>query len=404
MNYKICFFLDEPIFKYQANYYSSSTWLLFILNFSKTISSPVTVFSPVKKINEIPSKLQIYRQNDCPLEFVDLPFYESFRSFVKLPFKCLFKQLVFVYKSINNFSHIIVRAPNVNIFFFNLLWFRFRRDSSKVHMVMSGNILTQANISKSSNKINLFIEKFIIFLISNSEGFLASRSRTLFLYGDELLRRFSSLHFPQKVITRTPLFFSSPSATLAKPFRNIPTIKILRVSSIIPSKDILLFIKSVHLIKKSFPNLNIKATIVGPHKDKKYLNVILSEMQKLNLNEYISLRGQIPFGPELFKIYKSHDVQFMTSSSEGIPRVLLEGDNFGLPLITTKVGGIPSFYIHDKNCLISECTPKSFCYQFERMINSPQLISNLIANQLRYCRNYNFSSIICQYLSAMKLS
>ena len=157
------------------------------------------------------------------------------------------------------------------------------------------------------------------------------------------------------------------------------------------------------MIKKSFPDLNIRATIVGPHKDKKYLKVILREMQKLNLNECVSLTGQVPFGPELFQIYKSHDVQFMTSSSEGIPRVLLEGDNYGLPLITTKVGGIPSFYVHDQNCLIKE-NPQSFCYQFKRMLKSRNLINNLISNQLRDCKIYNFSSIVCQYLSAMELS
>ena len=78
----------------------------------------------------------------------------------------------------------------------------------------------------------------------------------------------------------------------------------------------------------------------------------------------------------------------MTSSSEGIPRVLLEGDNYGLPLITTSVGGIPSFYIHDHNCLISEPNPQSFCYQFKRMLDSPPLTKTLISNQLRNMEMY----------------
>ena len=402
MNRKICFFLDEPIFKYKSNYYSSSTWLLFILNFSKSISTSVTVFSPVKVLSKLPSKLHCYSPVSCHIEFFELPFYDSFRSFSSLPLTFLFRQLKSVNRALSNFSHIVVRAPNVNIFFFNLFIFLLRRRiDSKLYLVMSGNILTQASVASPQNFIKYLISKLFISLIANSESLFSSTSHTLFLYGDELLKRFSCIRQPQKVITRTPLFLTAPSDKLSTPFLQLPSVKLLRVCSVIPSKNILLFIRSFDLIKNSYPSLDITATIVGPHKDKEYLDLIRNEINELRLNEHLFLSGQIPFGPELFKIYQTHDVQFMTSSSEGIPRVLLEGDTHGLPLISTNVGGIPSFYIHNHNCLISDSTPESFCYQFSRLFNSPDLRKRLVSCQLSDSSMYTFPSVISQYSKSM---
>lgn len=55
----------------------------------------------------------------------------------------------------------------------------------------------------------------------------------------------------------------------------------------------------------------------------------------------IRCQGPVPFGPEVFDLYQSHDLLVLSSVSEGTPRVLVEARAFGCPVVATSVGGIP---------------------------------------------------------------
>ena len=65
--------------------------------------------------------------------------------------------------------------------------------------------------------------------------------------------------------------------------------------------------------------------------------------------------GPVPHGPELFALYREHDVFVLPSISEGTPRVIGEAMAFGLPVVTTRAGGIPDLVEHERTGLL--CTP-----------------------------------------------
>ena len=66
----------------------------------------------------------------------------------------------------------------------------------------------------------------------------------------------------------------------------------------------------------------------------------------------VSLAGPVPLD-RLLPLYRDYDLFVLpTLPGEGIPRVLLEAMAAGLPVVTTRVAGIPSLVTHENNGLL----------------------------------------------------
>jgi glycosyltransferase involved in cell wall biosynthesis len=94
----------------------------------------------------------------------------------------------------------------------------------------------------------------------------------------------------------------------------------------------------------------------------------------------VRLLGAIPLD-QLLHRYGEYDVFILpTGPGEGVPRVLLEAMASGLPIVTTKVAGIPSLITHEVNGLLAEPTASSLADAVGRLIADPALRRRLIAN------------------------
>jgi len=67
----------------------------------------------------------------------------------------------------------------------------------------------------------------------------------------------------------------------------------------------------------------------------------------LGLQESVQMLGHVPNGPELFAQYFA-----LPTYSEGFPRTLYEAMTFGVPIVTTAVGGIPHLLQHQRHALV----------------------------------------------------
>ena len=76
-----------------------------------------------------------------------------------------------------------------------------------------------------------------------------------------------------------------------------------------------------------------------------------SEVIWVKLDQNILLQGQISSREIINDFYKKSDIFILPSYTEGFPRVIYTAMEYGLPIITTMVGGIPSVMKDEYNCL-----------------------------------------------------
>jgi glycosyltransferase involved in cell wall biosynthesis len=96
----------------------------------------------------------------------------------------------------------------------------------------------------------------------------------------------------------------------------------------------------------------------------------------------------------LLSLYSDYDVFVLpTLPGEGIPRVLLEAMTAGLPLVTTRVAGIPSLIGDEVNgLLVDEPTADAVAGAIARLLADGALRRRLIANGYETARAHTLET------------
>ncbi|MBT6691330.1 glycosyltransferase [Candidatus Parcubacteria bacterium] len=94
-------------------------------------------------------------------------------------------------------------------------------------------------------------------------------------------------------------------------------------------------IKILRQLRQEQPKLNIRLILVG---DGKLRQDFQDLVEKYKLNKYVIFTGMLD-KEKLNHFYSAADIFILNSNNEGCPNVVLEAMSFGLPVISTKVGG-----------------------------------------------------------------
>ncbi len=110
----------------------------------------------------------------------------------------------------------------------------------------------------------------------------------------------------------------------------------------------------------------LKAIIIGWGEEKSNLKNQISNL-KLE-NEIFLIDNLSPAAPYL----KAFDIFVLPSLKEGLPYTLLEAGLAELPIISTKVGGIPEIIGHDEGILIEPADSDILAEKIEKLMENPE--------------------------------
>ena len=124
----------------------------------------------------------------------------------------------------------------------------------------------------------------------------------------------------------------------------------------------------------------LQLILVGEGPEQSSLNRMLAQ---LNLEQYVTFEGFISQGKDLWEQYRKADIFVLPSLSEGQGKVLIEAMAAGMPIVATRVGGIPTVIENGKNGLLVEPrSPEALAKAVKRILDEPELRYSLAKNAI----------------------
>jgi len=166
---------------------------------------------------------------------------------------------------------------------------------------------------------------------------------------------------------------------------NSNTLRILFIGFVRPEKGLEYLLEAVSRVKIDKP---WELTIVGSWNGFDYYHRKLERIiAGLQIGDRIRWTGYVPYGPEMFEYMRESDLFVLPTLSEGTPRVLVEARANSLPIIATRVGGIPTSVTNGKDgLLVVAKDPKMLAEAIERIVREGDLRRSLIKNGLEFAK------------------
>ncbi len=121
------------------------------------------------------------------------------------------------------------------------------------------------------------------------------------------------------------------------------------VGELVWNKGYHVLLRAVGILKRR--GIQIYVCIVGDGEERKFIGTLIQEE---DIEDRVHLAG---FMPDAYKIVKAFDVFVLPSLKEGLPYVLIEAGQAALPVVASRVGGVPDLIADNVSGLL--CPPKS---------------------------------------------
>jgi len=148
------------------------------------------------------------------------------------------------------------------------------------------------------------------------------------------------------------------------------TIIIGTIANLYKTKGLEYLIEAIKILATY--NLQLTTIIIGEGRERKNLENLV---EKYSLEKNIFLPGNIKNAAELLPAF---DIYACSSVKEGFPYSILEAMSAGLPIVATRVGGIPEIINDCKNGLLAEsANPKDIAEKIKTLIDDQKLVNTL---------------------------
>jgi glycosyltransferase involved in cell wall biosynthesis len=153
-----------------------------------------------------------------------------------------------------------------------------------------------------------------------------------------------------------------------------------------PEKNFEGLIRAVQPLLK--PGSGVRLLIIGEGEDRPRLERLIAELQCADAVRLLGYRA------DMIALYQAMDLFVLNSLREGLPNVLLEAMAMEIPVVATRVAGIPGLVAHDSNGLLVDAGDgPQLRSALERLLADPSLRTQLGSSARRTIeQRYSFAA------------
>jgi glycosyltransferase involved in cell wall biosynthesis len=165
---------------------------------------------------------------------------------------------------------------------------------------------------------------------------------------------------------------------------------VLYVGRLEPVKGVKYLVKAMKILRDGGLR-NVKLLIVGDGTERRLLEELV---RKYDLEDCVVFAGKVPHN-EIPAFMASADMFVLPSLSEGFPGVALEAMAMGLPVVATKVGGLPEIIKDGENgFLVEPRNPAEIAEKCALLLTDDELRARISRNNREKAKNYSWERVV----------
>lgn len=227
----------------------------------------------------------------------------------------------------------------------------------------------------------------VVWLFERATQWMVDRAPTI-TQGEGLYRKYkrngnSVVNIPWSPITSDMIAQRDDSCTG-------PRIRLLFVGALLERKGIFVLLESAKLLRRYMDNFVLTYVGTGP-----FAGELAQRVANADLAGQVELKGGIYVESELLREFDAADVFVFPTYAEGFPRVIFEAMARGLPVISTRVSGIPGVLKEGQDALlVSPGSPNEVAEAVLKVVCDPTLRRNLIRRGREIAQEYTLEETI----------
>lgn len=375
---KLLIFSEDTIYYDQNDTYKMTNPLNKLYAQLGKKFSEVILSGPVKYVNGMATGYV-----EEKITYSPRPHYNSVYGFFQRIPLLIIPTIHNVLKNIKKVDLVMIRLPSpLGI----IIYWATKLYSKPCFFYIAGDV---RKVTSGGGKYQNPVLRFLSSWVAKIFHFLTYKminNSLIFVAGSELYNQFNLR--ANRCVNLVPSIVSHDEIHLREDTCQEEPICLLYVGRLVPVKGVPYLLEAIkRLTNGKHP---VKLEIIGDGYQKSEL---IELAKKLGVINRVHFYGTVPFGPELFNIYRNADIFILPSISEGIPKTLLEAMSSGLPIVATHVGGIPDVIENEvTGQLIKPYSEKELASAIKEFVRNRMLRKSVIRNGYEYIKKHTIES------------
>lgn len=177
-----------------------------------------------------------------------------------------------------------------------------------------------------------------------------------------------------------------------------PQIRLLFVGALLERKGIIILLDALRMVRERLDTVVLTYVGMGPAMDE-----LARRVRESGLAEYVELKGGVFDEVQLWREFDAADVFVFPTYAEGFPRVIFEAMARGLPVVTSRVSGIPEIVRDGREALlVTPGSPAEVAIAIIRVVSDRELRRSLIRRGRERVGEYTLEATTRRRVEAMR--